>query len=224
MECNSALLVALLFITIQKFLQYSESYHDRWLTTVSLYNTSTFKTYREKLHEQKELTDINNSISAQDNYAKWTKNNRKLEKLSSELKELKEKMAVESRQLKKATGTIKLLTLKLPFLVLKLWKGKEIVYYLPSDKLFPFFINGVLHQGWLFLAMRPLQILLELTSNFIDLSFVESKIKIFSGTHVGVSLAIWIFALGIVLDSIEFIVKTLVLQKPVAKPVKVEKN
>ena len=72
--------------------------------------------------------------------------------------------------------------------------------------------------------MRPLQILLELTSNFIDLSFVESKIKIFSGTHVGVSLAIWIFALGIVLDSIEFIVKTLVLQKPVAKPAKVEKN
>ena len=152
MECNSALLVALLFITIQKFLQYSESYHDRWLTTVSLYNTSTFKTYREKLHEQKELTDINNSISAQDNYAKWTKNNRKLEKLSSELKELKEKMTVESRQLKKATGTIKLLTLKLPFLVLKLWKGKEIVYYLPSDKLFPFFINGVLHQGWLFFS------------------------------------------------------------------------
>lgn len=216
---NWVLILTVLFISVTKFLQYSAGLHDSWISRFTLGKTKTYKDYMVKLQEQKAIQEENHTISAQDNYAQWTKNNRKLDKLATELKELKGQIHEQIAQSKKALKSVKLMGLTLPFLALKLWKGKEIVYYLPSDKFFPHVFNGIWHQGWLFVAMYPLDFVLRKVNNYYDVSFIASKFTVFSGSLVGVSLGIWIWALTSVLGNVDFIINQLIINEPVQKPV-----
>lgn len=214
----------LMFIIITKFLQYTVNYHESWVSKYTLGSTTAYKDYMSKLHEQKLLQEENHSISAQNNYAKWTKNNRKLDKLASDLKQLKSQIHEQSAKSQQLLKTLKLVGLTLPFFALKMWKGKEIVYYLPTNKMFPHLFNGTWHQGWLFVAMYPLDFALKQINNVYDVTFIASKVPVYKGTAVGVSLGIWVWALTNVLGSIEFVINQLFLTPTVSEPVAIEKK
>lgn len=172
-------------------------------------NNDSYKTYEKKLKERLQLQEENHSISAQDNYAKWTKNNRRLEKLNEDLKSLSEQLKVQRNQTTKLLKSVKLVSLTVPFLILKLWKGKFPVYYLPHAEVFPKIIGGVLSQGWLYLGLLPLRILRG--GNKVEELDIVPK--------VSVSLGIWIWAFTSVLATLEFLVNQFVFTKKLNKPI-----
>lgn len=168
-----------------------------------------------KLKEQANLIETNNSISAQDNYAQWTKNNRKLDKLKKEINELRESLLQFNKNKISQWNKLTKIGITFPFILFKLWKGKQIVYILPSNNIFPSMINGILNNGFLFIVLGPLNWLRNghMHSNVLSSDeIVEESILSF-----GVSLGIWCWALNTVISATEFIVNQLLLtQKAVA--------
>lgn len=169
-----------------------------------------------KLKEQAILIETNNSISAQDNYAQWTKNNRKLDKLKKEISELRENLLQFNKNKISQWNKLTKIGITLPFILFKLWKGKQIVYILPSNKIFPSMINGILNNGFLFIVLGPLNWLRYghmHTSILSSEKMVEENILSF-----GVSLGIWCWALNTVISTIEFIVNQLFLKQKELAP------
>ncbi|QLL32931.1 hypothetical protein HG536_0D04530 [Torulaspora globosa] len=204
---NWVVYLSLLFVVVNKLLQYTTRYHEKWASHFALPNVrAAGRRYQRTLSEHQKLVSVNRSISAQDDYARWTKNNRKLTLLEKELQSLKEELGRASAQNKQLLGRLRLLSLTLPFLALKLWKGKHVVYYLPRAELFPKVVSGVWSQGWFYVALLPLRLL------------KRQSIGAASVTDVGVSLGIWLWALQRVIDTFEFLIKQLLLAPVVLHP------
>ncbi|CCF58915.1 hypothetical protein KAFR_0F03190 [Kazachstania africana CBS 2517] len=202
---NSVVIIALFLVAVTKFIDYTAKYHSNWLMALSLKtNSKDTREYNSKLRKQRQLIEENHSISAQDNYAKWTKNNRQLDKLKIELSELDSKIKLNSKNLHAIFHKLKLITLTLPFFVFKIWKGKEIVYYLPTNDTFPYLISGVWNNGWLHLVLTPLNYILGRQTSM--------------STKVGVSFGIWIWALTNVISNIESLIKFLLFTEKIEAP------
>ena len=201
--------VSILFILLNKFLQYTTTYHEKWVAAFSPMPQIRIASqkYAAIVKERKHLHDENQSISAQDNYARWTKNNRKLSKLDSDLESLRQNLKQITDAQNGLLKKLKLVGITIPFLILKLWKGKHIVYDLPSKDTYPVIISGVWSQGWLYLGLLPLNIL----------RGIDSSKKI---ANFGVSLGIWLWALQKTIDTIEFLLQQFLFQKEVDEPVK----
>lgn len=199
--------VSLLFVVVNKVLQYTAGYHEKWASKFALPNVrAAGRRYQRTLAQHQKLVAVNRSISAQDDYARWTKNNRKLTLLERELQGLKEELRRASVQNKQLLGRLRLLSLTLPFLALKLWKGKHVVYYLPRAEVFPKIVSGVWSQGWFYVALLPLRLL------------KKQSVGTASATDVGVSLGIWLWALQRVIDTVEFLIRQLLLAPVVVPP------
>lgn len=168
--------------------------------------------FTKNLQEQKRLTTLNNSISAQDQYATWTKNRRQLDKLKVESDKLKEQIKQFNANCNKFFKMGKLGLITVPFLIFKIWKGKHIIYNLPSNNMWPILINGIWNQGFLYVVLTPLNYLR--TGSFNKVDQVE----------IGVSLGIWCWALNSVLSNIEFIINKLYLQPEMTKPIPNKKS
>ncbi|GAV55784.1 hypothetical protein ZYGR_0AY01770 [Zygosaccharomyces rouxii] len=196
------------FIFLSKILEYTSSYHDRWLANLTLTPEARklSSQYRGFLIERQRLREENHSISAQDNYARWTKNNRKLGELDKKLNTLRDKLQETNASSKKIFGNLKLIGLTVPFWILKIWQRNHVVYHFPKQDLFPKLVTGVWARGWLYVALGPLQYLR------------NGSLSIQDYVPLGVSLGIWIWALQTTINTIEFLVKQLVLQKPVNPP------
>ncbi|QLG73319.1 hypothetical protein HG535_0E04030 [Zygotorulaspora mrakii] len=204
---NWVVYVALIYLAINKLLQYTISHHKQWKSKLPFPNVRVSRQrFLEKRHEIRKLQIENRLISAQDNYAQWTKNNRKLTKLEKELSSIKEELTKAVAKNDKLLGTLKLVVLTLPFLALKLLKGKHIVYHLPKSDVFPQLMSGVWTKGWLYLGLAPLQMLRGRSMSAVSI------------TEVGVSLGIWLWALQRVVDTIEFLIKQLFLESAVTRP------
>ncbi|EDO17123.1 hypothetical protein Kpol_1025p44 [Vanderwaltozyma polyspora DSM 70294] len=206
---NWVIIAALFFVIINKLLQYTSRYQEAWINKFSISSdiSSLSKEYSKLSAERLKIKEENQSISAQDNYARWTKNNRKLTKLEGELEKLRSNLKIAKDSQSKLFNRLKLLTLTLPFMILKLWKGKFIVYDIPTKDTFPVIVNGVLSQGLLYIPLLPINFLRGIDPN----------------KHIlvpGVSLGIWLMALTKTIDTVEFIVKQLVFQPVVSKQVK----
>lgn len=197
------LVVAVLYFILIKLVHLSEPYHDSWLESLFFKNHPVTLKFHDLIKERKHIRDENKSMSAQDNYAKWTKNNRKLDKLDKEIDDLANQMKANNEKLKGGLKKLKLVLITVPFLLFKLWKGKHIVYNLPDHQMFPQLIAGVWSQGWLFLALLPLQIAKKM------LLSSKSAVEIETATipHLGISLGIWLWALERVSSNIEFLIK-----------------
>lgn len=210
---NWVVYVSLLFVALNKLLQYTASYHDSWGSRLALPNVKAAgDKYRQVLAEHQKLAASNRAVSAQDDYARWTKNNRKLTQMENELKRLKEQLAAATAQNKQMLGKLRLVSLTLPFLALKLWKGKHVVFYLPKSNVFPKVISGVWSQGWLYLALAPLKLI------------TGKSVVTASTAEVGVSLGIWLWALQRVIDTLEFLLKQLLLTPAMKRPSVGEKH
>lgn len=204
---NWVIYLSLFFVFVGKLLEYTSRYHERWVSHLAFPNVRVAgEKYGQKLAAYQELHAANRLVSAQDDYARWTKNNRRLTQLEKELNSLKQQFSDASGKNKHILGRLRLLTLTLPFLALKLWKGKHIVYNLPRPDVFPKFLSGLWSQGWLYLGLAPLRML------------KGSSISASNLTEVGVSLGIWIWALQRVIETIEFLVRQILLSPTIVKP------
>ncbi|VEU20426.1 DEKNAAC101261 [Brettanomyces naardenensis] len=110
-----------------------------------LYSTSRFASgeYSKLQKLKKEQIQINrerNSISAQDNYAKWTKLNRKFDQVSEEVKRQESLLAKNKAWLDSIIDKIVLFITVVPTNVIRLWYSRVPLLYLPNG-LLPAFLE-----------------------------------------------------------------------------------
>lgn len=205
---NWVVYACVFFVLLSKLLEYTSSYHDKWIAQLSLspQTRNVSQKYHETLQQRVRLQEENHSISAQDNYARWTKNNRKLSQLDKQLAGLREQLQATNASSKKFLSNVRLIGLTIPFWIVKIWQRSHIVYRLPRADMFPRLVTGVWARGWLFIALAPLNFVRK--GSFQSLDFADT----------GVSLGIWIWALQKTVNTVEFLVKQLILQEKVAPP------
>lgn len=96
--------------------------------------------------KQQEASHVNKerkSISAQDQYARWTKLNRQFDKLTEEIKQLNEEVAGEKTRVSKLLGLVLTLITTVPIWGFRLWFRKSVLMYLPPG-VFPYPVERLL--------------------------------------------------------------------------------
>ena len=103
----------------------------------------SFLKFSSKKHELQALNKQKRSISAQDEYAKWTKLNRKADSLAVELKELEDLIATNKTLVNKAVNMAILVVTTLPIWFFRVWFRKAVLFYLPPGVL-PYYVEWCL--------------------------------------------------------------------------------
>lgn len=124
--------------TIQEFI---------WLTYIRLatkFNlTPTFTQLHLKKQELHEVNKQKRSISAQDEYAKWTKLNRKCDCITKEIQQLNESVSSNKATIDRMTNVgIKVLTM-VPLWFFRVFARKTHLFYF-SPGVFPWYVERVL--------------------------------------------------------------------------------
>lgn len=91
--------------------------------------------YGEKRKELWETNREKRSISAQDQYAKWTKLNRKCDKLNAEIKTLDELIAKDQAKVNMVVNQLIMVFLTVPVWFFRVWYRKNVLFYLPNGVL-----------------------------------------------------------------------------------------
>lgn len=185
------------FVVVDKLWPFVESLLQSFLQGNS-------KKLKELVRERQQLQSQQKEISAQDQYAKWTKNNRKLENLNKEIDMEKKAMLAQFEKGKSSLKKVKLGLITIPFTLLKFYKGKMPIYQLPKG-IFPNFLQGMFEHGWMYAALGPLNMK-----------------QVSNGATVSVSLGIWLFALLKVVATVEEIWSSLTQPVPEITKVGVE--
>lgn len=147
--------------------------------------------------KRKELHREQQSVSAQDQYARWTKLNRQISQLDTEITNVTSQLVKQRQSGIQVLSRLRLLLFTIPLTVLKFWKGKLPVFSLPSD-LFPHMLKGIMSQGWAAAALGPIRYVLKGPVQVTEMH-IETT----------VCLAIWLGALTRVIDTTEFVVRNL---------------
>lgn len=105
-----------------------------------LAQSKSIKQYAAKQHEIRTLAHEQRSISAQDEYAKWTKLNRKLDKLKLELQDLNETLSVEKTKVNSLTNSLIWISTVLPIWVMRLLFRKTNLFFIRVGIL-PYYIE-----------------------------------------------------------------------------------
>lgn len=98
-------------------------------------SSSKIKESAKKSQELRDLTKQRNAISAQDNYAKWTKLNRSIDKLDAEIKLLNESLTTDQAHVGKYLGYVITVFTTLPIWFFRVWFRKSSIFYLPAGVL-----------------------------------------------------------------------------------------
>lgn len=117
----------------------------------------------ELAQKRQELVHINKerkSISAQDQYAKWTKLNRSYDRASAEVKTLVSQVSTEKANVNKAVGMAITILTVVPVWTCRIWYRKTVLFYLPGGYMphplewllaFPFtVVGGIGIPVWMF--------------------------------------------------------------------------
>lgn len=121
---------------------------ETWLWLV--YLKAAGKLGNAKLHalDDKTVQAINinkerKSISAQDQYAKWTKLNRQYEKLTTEINVLNEELLTDKAVVVKYLSWVISLLTVVPIWFCRVWFRKKVLFYLPIG-VFPYALERLL--------------------------------------------------------------------------------
>lgn len=108
----------------------------RWLASLTGSDRAQTSKLNALIKESRSVELERNKISAQDHYAKWTKLNRKLDKLNDEIKQTSH--SIQTAQLSHVGlySTVLLLVEKAPLYVLRSWYARTPVMRLESSTLF----------------------------------------------------------------------------------------
>ena len=120
--------------TIQEFV---------WLVYLKVSSNQSIKTYNSKQHELHETNRQKRAISAQDEYAKWTKLNRQADKLSAELQKLNQEIQQQKSSIDKASNALILVLTTLPIWIARVFYRKTHLFYIRQG-IFPKYVEWVL--------------------------------------------------------------------------------
>ena len=123
-------------------------------------NSAAAKLQTQKAEHRSTLRE-SNKISAQDEYAKWTKLNRKVDKLEADIKTANLGLQAQKASVAKAVGIALMLVTTVPLWVSRIWFRKTVLFYLPVGALprpvellltFPFLLHsgGIRLTAWIF--------------------------------------------------------------------------
>lgn len=96
---------------------------------------SKFIALEQKNGELAKVSKERKSISAQDEYARWTKLNRQSDKLTGEINKLKEETSASRSYISKYIGYMILVTTTLPIWFFRVWFRKTVLFYFPTGVL-----------------------------------------------------------------------------------------
>lgn len=101
------------------------------------------KEFLNKKHQLVAVKKEKSHISAQDEYARWTKLNRRVDQLKQEVDQLEKEIGSERKQVANWVGWALTLSITLPMWVLRLGFGRRTLFFLPKG-VFPYAIERVL--------------------------------------------------------------------------------
>ena len=104
---------------------------------------SKFIELDQKNSELAKVSKERKSISAQDQYARWTKLNRQFDKLTGEINKLKEETSASRGYISKYIGYMILATTTLPIWFFRVWYRKTVLFYFPTGVL-PYYVEWFL--------------------------------------------------------------------------------
>ncbi|CUM51024.1 Golgi to ER traffic protein 1 [Debaryomyces fabryi] len=96
---------------------------------------SKFIELDQKRSELAKVSKEKKSISAQDQYARWTKLNRQSDKLTVDINKLKEETSSSRSYINKYIGYAILVTTTLPIWFFRVWFRKAVLFYFPTGVL-----------------------------------------------------------------------------------------
>lgn len=135
--------VALLLKTIVNAIGKAKIESYVWNLYINVASKSEFVELKQKREQLIEINKQRKSISAQDEYAKWTKLNRQFDKVNSEVAALTEAVSSEKLKLTKAIGVAISLCTAAPIWFSRVWYRKAILFYFPQGVL-PHYLEWVL--------------------------------------------------------------------------------
>ncbi|GBL50676.1 hypothetical_protein [Candidozyma auris] len=135
--------VALLLKTIVNAIGKAKIESYVWNLYTNVASKSEFVELKQKREQLIEINKQRKSISAQDEYAKWTKLNRQFDKVNSEVAALTEAVSSEKLKLTKAIGVAISLCTAAPIWFSRVWYRKAILFYFPQGVL-PHYLEWVL--------------------------------------------------------------------------------
>lgn len=100
-------------------------------------------TIANKKQQAFEINKSRKAISAQDEYAKWTKLNRQFDKLTDEINKLNDQVTGEKAQVSKLLGLVITALTTIPIWFFRVWFRKSVLFYIPAG-LFPYPIERLL--------------------------------------------------------------------------------
>lgn len=101
---------------------------------------SKFTALAEKRSQLVEINRQRKAISAQDEYAKWTKLNRQFDKLNAEVASLAEQTSSEKALVGKAVNLALMLSTTAPIWFARFWYRKTVLFYFPPGA-FPHYVE-----------------------------------------------------------------------------------
>lgn len=138
--------VALLLKTIVKSVGKANIENAAWNLYTSIASKAGHAQFLELSKRRAELVEINKqrkAVSAQDEYAKWTKLNRQFDKLNGEVSNLTDAVSAEKLKFTKAIGVLISLLTAAPVWFSRVWYRKAILFYFPPG-VFPYYVEWVL--------------------------------------------------------------------------------
>lgn len=115
-----------------------------WNVFIKISSNPTLQKLNHLKQDQLQTYKQQQRISAQDEYAKWTKLNRKLDQLKKDIDETSTQISSQRTKFNGTLNTVFYIILKLPILFISIWYRSTPVYYLPL---------GIL-PGWLVWFLR----------------------------------------------------------------------
>lgn len=117
-----------------------------WMTYCKVAPTlgdSKFIELDERKRELMKVTKERKSISAQDQYAKWTKLNRQFDKVTGDVNKLNEETSAVRSYINKYIGYAIMIMTTLPIWFFRVWFRKTVLFYFPTGVL-PYYLEWFL--------------------------------------------------------------------------------
>ncbi|KAH3668755.1 hypothetical protein OGAPHI_002510 [Ogataea philodendri] len=113
-----------------------------YLVFLRLFLSQKYAQLKDLKSQQIAINKERNSISAQDNYAKWTKLNRKYDSLTEQTKKLENSLSGQKSSIDSYVSRALQLVTVVPINLLKLWYARKSLFFVRPGT-FPWFIDSL---------------------------------------------------------------------------------
>lgn len=146
---NSLDTVTILAILVFIISLLDKSTVNKWISTIFIKKSPQLDSLNALINQRREIEIERNKLSAQDNYARWTKLNRRLDKLDIEIQSISSQIKSSNVTSTATISTIVTILLSSPQWILRLFYAKTAVMHLISGiNTFPKPFSLILRFPW----------------------------------------------------------------------------